>query len=38
MDGVRITKQYVNSLQPAGKDEFHWDKLLPGFGVRVQRS
>src|SRR5437899_3036213 len=38
MDGVRITQKYVDRLKPSGKDEFHWDNLLPGFGVRVQRS
>jgi integrase len=38
MDGVRITKQYVASIEPTGKDEFHWDKNLPGFGLRVQAS
>src|SRR5258706_587790 len=48
MEGVRITKQYVNGLaklaslgreaSAGGKDEFHWDNMLPGFGVRVQRS
>jgi hypothetical protein len=24
--------------KPAGRDEFHWDKNLPGFGVRMQAS
>jgi integrase len=38
MDDVRITKQYVNGLRPSDRDEFHWDKSLPGFGLRVQRS
>jgi integrase len=38
MDGVRISKQYVASIKPTGKDEFHWDRSLPGFGLRVQRS
>ena len=34
----KLTKRFVESLQPADKDRFLWDDDLPGFGVRVKPS
>ena len=38
MDGKRITKRLIDSLQPGAKEFFVWDSRLAGFGVRVQPS
>ncbi|MYH59403.1 MAG: site-specific integrase [Boseongicola sp. SB0675_bin_26] len=35
---IRITKRVVDSIKAEGKDRFHWDRDLPGFGVRVRAS
>jgi integrase len=32
----KLTKRFVDLLQPADKDRFLWDDDLPGFGVRVK--
>ena len=34
----KLTKRYVDLLQPFEKDRFEWDDDLPGFGVRVKAS
>ncbi|MBT3361790.1 MAG: tyrosine-type recombinase/integrase [Rhodospirillales bacterium] len=34
----KLTKRFVELLQPADKDRFLWDDDLPGFGVRVKPS
>jgi integrase len=34
----KLTKRFVESLQPTDKDRFLWDDDLPGFGVRVKPS
>lgn len=39
-DRVKITKKFVDSLEPPGSDEVQdriiWDSEVPGFGVRVR--
>lgn len=32
---TRLTKTYVERVQPGSKDTFHWDAELKGFGLRV---
>lgn len=32
----KLTKRFVDLLQPLEKDRFEWDDELPGFGVRVK--
>ena len=32
------TKRVVDNIKAEGKDRFHWDRDLPGFGVRVRAS
>lgn len=32
----KLTKRYVESIEPSAKDIFVWDSELPGFGVRVK--
>lgn len=34
----KLTKSFVDRLEPAGKNSFAWDTELPGFGVRLQAS
>jgi integrase len=35
----KITKRFVDSLKPSeGREAFHWDSALPGFGIRVKPS
>ncbi len=34
----KLTKRFVDLLQPTDKDRFEWDDELPGFGVRVKAS
>ncbi len=31
---VKLTKSYIDRIQPGPKDEFHWDTDTKGFGVR----
>ena len=38
MDGKRITKRLVDSLNATDGEYFVWDNKLPGFGLRVQPS
>ena len=33
-----ITERSVDALVPDGRNTFHWDRTLPGFGVRVHAS
>lgn len=35
---ARLTQGYVASLKPEGKDVFHWDTAIPGFGVKVSAA
>ncbi|MEQ9350257.1 MAG: tyrosine-type recombinase/integrase, partial [Alphaproteobacteria bacterium] len=35
---ARLTKKAVDAAKPSGRDYFHWDDTLPGFGVRVFAS
>jgi integrase/predicted DNA-binding transcriptional regulator AlpA len=35
---LRITKRLVDTLGPAEKERFVWDRELPGFGVRQSRA
>ena len=35
---LRLTTRSVAALPATGKDAVHWDRDLPGFGVRVQRN
>lgn len=32
----KLTKRFVESLRPTGKDRVVWDDKMPGFGLRVQ--
>lgn len=34
----KLTKRYVDSLTPSGKDKFYWDDDLPRFGLRQKPS
>ena len=34
----RLTKRFVESISPTGKDRVYWDDRMPGFGLRVQPS
>ncbi len=34
----KLTKRFVDLLQPLNKDRFEWDDDLPGFGIRVKPS
>jgi integrase len=35
---AKLTKRYIDSLEPAEKDRFEWDDDLPGYGIRVKPS
>ena len=35
---LRLTTRSVAALPATGRDTVHWDRDLPGFGVRVQRN
>lgn len=35
MSSAKLTKGYVDRIQPGMKDAFHWDTEVRGFGVRV---
>ena len=35
---LRLTTRSVAALPATGRDAVHWDRDLPGFGVRVQRN
>lgn len=35
---ARLTKRFVDGLEPGVRDYFAWDDRLPGFGVRVMPS
>jgi integrase len=35
---MKLTEKRVADLKPGAKDDFQWDGVLPGFGVRVKRS
>ena len=35
---IKITKRAIDSIKCDGTDRFHWDRDLPGFGVRVRAS
>ena len=35
---IRITKRAIDGIEADGADRFHWDRDLPGFGVRVRAS
>ena len=35
---IKITKRAIDSIKCDGTDRFHWDRELPGFGVRVRAS
>ena len=35
---IKITKRVVDSIETDGTDRFHWDRELPGFGIRVRAS
>jgi integrase len=32
---TKLTKGYIDRIQPESKDTFHWDSEVKGFGVRV---
>ncbi|MCR5943604.1 DUF4102 domain-containing protein [Ochrobactrum sp. XJ1] len=32
---VKLTKSYIDNLQPTDKDAFYWDRELKGFSVKV---
>lgn len=32
----KITKEFVDDLEPSGRDLVYWDDAIPGFGVRVK--
>jgi len=34
----RLTKRFVDIVQPLEKDRFEWDDDLPGFGLRIKPS
>ena len=34
----KLTKRFVESVKPTGKDRVVWDDKMPGFGLRVQPS
>jgi Arm DNA-binding domain len=34
----KLTKRFVESIRPTGKDRVLWDDKMPGFGLRVQPS
>jgi integrase len=34
----KLTKRFVESVKPMGKDRVVWDDKMPGFGLRVQPS
>ena len=36
--GEKLTKRFIDGLQPAEKDYFVWDRDLSGFGVRILTS
>jgi hypothetical protein len=38
LDGKRITKRLIDSLNAGASEYFVWDSKLPGFGLRVQPS
>lgn len=38
MDGIRISKRTIDSLEATGTEYFVWDCDLTGFGVRVHKS
>src|SRR5215475_13979642 len=38
MSGSRITKRFVDALDPRAQEYFSWDPDLAGFGLRVQPS
>ena len=31
----KLTKRFIDQIEPCGKDVFHWDSVLPGFGLRL---
>ena len=35
---TKLTKGYIDRMRPGGKDEFHWDTEIKGFGLRVNPS
>ncbi len=35
---IKITKRAIDSIKCDGTDRFHWDRDLPGFGVRVRAT
>ena len=35
---IKITKRIIDSIECDGTDRFHWDRDLPGFGLRVRAS
>ncbi len=35
MPSAKLTKTYVDRLEPCPKDVIHWDAELRGFGVKV---
>lgn len=34
----RLTRRSVDALSARGRDTVYWDRNLPGFGVRVNRT
>lgn len=34
----KLTKTFIDAIKPDGKEQWHWDNELEGFGVRVQAS
>jgi len=32
---AKLTKAYVDRINPGPKDEFHWDTEVRGFGARI---
>lgn len=35
---AKLGKRFVDLVQPLEKEAFHWDDVLPGFGLRVKPS
>ena len=38
MPKVKLTKSSVDAIGDTSRDEFHWDSILAGFGLRVRRG
>lgn len=38
MPKAKITKRYIDTLQPTGKLELHWDTELLGFGLQLTKA